>query len=245
MSDASMYQHELIVANLLGYATDDQIAEYLALLDRDPAFRVLSADLEKFLLPIREKGGAVQPPDGVLEQIMASISDGETASGEPVELETSRVSVDRPARPDRIWQYATAASVLVAVLATGANFVPRASLPLASPERLVAVMSGAEAPELVLLSYDRTSGVISARLFETSLPTGGVWQLWLLRDEEAAPMSLGLLTATGEDGDVKLDIAKGVALDTDTFAVSLEPPGGSPADGPTGPVIFTGKASPI
>lgn len=62
-------------------------------------------------------------------------------------------------------------------------------------------------------------------------------ELWLIAD--GTPVSLGLLPTAGE-GTLKLPT--GVAGDTLTLAVSLEPVGGSPTGQPTGPVLTSGPA---
>jgi anti-sigma-K factor RskA len=56
------------------------------------------------------------------------------------------------------------------------------------------------------------------------------------------PRSLGVV---GADEFTQRPLPASVDLDTlrsATFAVSLEPAGGSPSGAPTGPVLFTGKA---
>lgn len=62
-------------------------------------------------------------------------------------------------------------------------------------------------------------------------------ELWLIAD--GTPVSLGLLPTAGT-GTLKLPA--GVAGDTLTLAVSLEPVGGSPTGQPTGPVLTSGPA---
>ena len=64
------------------------------------------------------------------------------------------------------------------------------------------------------------------------------YELWVLRDD-GVPVSIGLLPQSGE---VELALTAN-AIDAigrgDVLAVSLEPLGGSPADVPTGPVLYT------
>ena len=64
-------------------------------------------------------------------------------------------------------------------------------------------------------------------------PAGSVLELWAVRPGEV-PQSLGTF---GDAGDLLLpaELAEGGIL-----AVSIEPAGGSPSDGPTGPIIATG-----
>jgi anti-sigma-K factor RskA len=71
-------------------------------------------------------------------------------------------------------------------------------------------------------------------------PAGKSYELWGLPDG-GAPVSLGLLPASGE---VRRDLvaAQRVALAASTkVAVSLEPAGGSPTGAPTGPVLYVAE----
>ena len=64
------------------------------------------------------------------------------------------------------------------------------------------------------------------------------YELWVLRDD-GVPVSLGLLPQTGER-ELALSATAVDALGRgEVLAVSLEPLGGSPADVPTGPVLYT------
>ena len=71
------------------------------------------------------------------------------------------------------------------------------------------------------------------------LASGQVYELWMLPDSGAAPISLGLLPETG-NGTLPLDGRRlAVLASTSTLAVSREPAGGSPTGVPTGPVLYT------
>ncbi|MDI1261101.1 anti-sigma factor [Aquabacterium sp.] len=61
-------------------------------------------------------------------------------------------------------------------------------------------------------------------------------ELWALPGQ-GAPRSLGLVSADGATTVLRQQLLKGTAA----FAVSVEPPGGSPTGAPTGPVISVGK----
>lgn len=68
------------------------------------------------------------------------------------------------------------------------------------------------------------------------------YELWAV-PSSGAPVSLGLVNASGEtEREIPQD--KRPLLETGvTLAVSLEPAGGSPTGAPTGPVLFTGALS--
>ena len=61
-------------------------------------------------------------------------------------------------------------------------------------------------------------------------------EMWFIADASSAPVSIWICPDNpGEVVDVTLDAPFGEGV---TFAVSLEPKGGSPGPGPTGPVLF-------
>ena len=73
---------------------------------------------------------------------------------------------------------------------------------------------------------------------------GKSYELWLVQDSLGAPKSLGVIddphamvrpTLAGYNPEV---------IKSATFAVSLEPEGGSLTGAPTGPVVFAGKLIP-
>jgi anti-sigma-K factor RskA len=66
--------------------------------------------------------------------------------------------------------------------------------------------------------------------------------LWLISSRFPAPRSLGVV---GNDEFTQRALPGNYDVDTlraASYAVSLEPTGGSPSGAPTGPVLFTGKA---
>jgi anti-sigma-K factor RskA len=81
---------------------------------------------------------------------------------------------------------------------------------------------------------------LQARAINVAAPANGqVYELWMLPNGGAAPVSLGLLPMMGEIA-LPLDAARTAILaNTGTLAVSVEPAGGSPTGAPTGPVVYT------
>ena len=71
-------------------------------------------------------------------------------------------------------------------------------------------------------------------------PAGRSFELWLL-PRHGAPISLGV----ARPGRVLYALprtAEAALAQTKGFAVSVEPPGGSPTGQPTGPVVLVGQA---
>ncbi len=246
MTDASNGRQMLASAYLLGHATEDQVLEFDALYQSDESFRILVADMESFLSPLNTLTPEAPPPEGLLDDIM-SVIDYEAGSptAPQVVAEPVKMPPVRETTPQRPWQFATAAAAAIAAGAIALHFVPVTAEPASAKEELLALMSGEEAPSVVVLLYDKDSHQITGRLTNTSLPDDGVWELWLLRDGLDGPQSLGLLKDLSESGSISLSIATELAAGSDTLAISVEPEGGSTEAGPTGPIVYTGKVAPI
>lgn len=264
MSNPSSHQQQLASAVILGHADDAQLHAFEELYASDPDFRTLVEEMEQFLSPLSTLSPDAEPPEGVLDDIMAQITGGaeQPATTTPAPAPPVRPaarqdapSADRGGRtsrhPERPWQFATAASLLLAVGTLFLQPTPDSEAPPATEvasvqeELLTLMTSGDQAPTVVVLLYDKDSNRITGRLTNTAPPADGVWQLWLLREGLDAPQSLGLLTELSEDGVINLSIATELAAGSDTLAISVEPDGGSPEAGPTGPIVFTGQVSPI
>jgi anti-sigma-K factor RskA len=135
------------------------------------------------------------------------------------------------------WRAIAAMLALVAV-ALAALYVGRA--PQTLEPAYVAVVADAEAAPIWLLRAFPDDQSLRAQVVGAAQPPARtVYELWMLPDDKSAPVSLGLLPASGT---VDLELSKrqlAVLARTSTLAVSQEPPGGSPTGAPTGPVVFT------
>jgi anti-sigma-K factor RskA len=72
-------------------------------------------------------------------------------------------------------------------------------------------------------------------------PTDRDYQLWVIRD--GTPASLGVVHADSTGRAIVRLEKVGDSFALSAFAVSLEPEGGSPRPGPSGPVVMLGKLS--
>jgi anti-sigma-K factor RskA len=73
-----------------------------------------------------------------------------------------------------------------------------------------------------------------------AIPPGRVYQLWLLIPDSVKPRQLGLLPQTGRKR-IAVSPENAVLLArAGELVVTLEPPGGSPNPGPSGPTVFRG-----
>jgi len=110
-----------------------------------------------------------------------------------------------------------------------------------APSRFVAVLqSGPDAPAFIM-TVDLAQRSLTVRRVSAEEQTGKSYELWLVSDKYPAPRSLGVIGA-GEFTQVPaLQAYDRNTIEGATFAVSLEPEGGSPTGAATGPVLFSGK----
>ena len=109
-------------------------------------------------------------------------------------------------------------------------------------DRLVAVLQQTPIAPAFLLTVDTQQRTVVVRRIVAGQENGRSYELWLITGRSAPPKSLGVV---GSDEFTQRSLPANVDLETlrsATYAVSLEPAGGSPTGAPTGPVLFTGKA---
>ena len=127
--------------------------------------------------------------------------------------------------------------------AVGASLIARTEpLERGPSDRLVAVLQQQPIAPAFLLTVDTQQRTVVVRRVSAGQETGRSYELWLITGRSAPPKSLGVV---GGDEFTQRPLPANVdleALRSATYAVSLEPPGGSPTGAPTGPVLFTGKA---
>jgi len=127
--------------------------------------------------------------------------------------------------------------------AVGADLIARTMpAPERGPtDRLVAVLQQQPITPAFLLTVDTQQRNVIVRRVSAGQENGRSYELWLIAGRSTPPKSLGVV---GSDEFTERPLPTNVDVDTlraATFAVSLEPAGGSPTGAPTGPVLFTGK----
>ena len=181
---------------------------------------------------------------------------------EPVRVERS-ADVIYLARRVRRWQRVTYAlgaiaallAIYVAAWQTVPNLIPARLRPAGSlmearsdgngrlaQDRLVAVLQQGPTAPAFLLTLDTRQRTLVVRRVSAKPEAGKSYELWLISSSFPAPRSLGVV---GGDEYTERPIPGNFDVDTlraASYAVSLEPSGGSPSGAPTGPVLFTGKA---
>jgi anti-sigma-K factor RskA len=122
-----------------------------------------------------------------------------------------------------------------------APVVAQSQAPAQLAVRLVAVLQQEPTAPAFLLTVDPQSRTMVVRRVSATPEAGRSYELWLISSQFPTPRSLGVV---GNDEFTQRPIPGNfdvATLRTASYAVSLEPAGGSPSGVPTGPVLFTGK----
>ncbi|MCJ2035678.1 anti-sigma factor domain-containing protein [Methylobacterium sp. J-068] len=222
---------------VLGTLTPPERAAVDLELAVDPAARAARAAWDRRLAPLALAAPEAEPGPGVWPAIARSIAQSiadETAR--PLAANDDRIG----ALQGSLRRWRLAAGTAAALAAGLALFIavgpPR---PGDGDGRYLAVVnSGGEAPAL-LVSIDTRAGTARVRPVGAQAPAGHSLELWYVGAGQA-PKTLGLV-GTGAHG-VTLPVkADAQALTAGSFAVSVEPEGGSPTGQPTGPVVYSGR----
>ena len=203
---------------------------------RDPAF---AADVEAWtarLTPMLDAVRPVAPSASVWSRIERALPANDNAGG--------GVAFWRRAA---LGGFSLAAASLVAAVVIVGQRPPTPLAPQAPPpgQLLNARIDTPKGDHLFVAAYDPTrQAVLISSLVPPGAGAGHVHQLWLI-PADGRPRSLGFV-APGASVTLPVStLLAGLADDRATLAVSVEAPGGSKKDGPTGPVVAFGKLSKI
>jgi anti-sigma-K factor RskA len=212
------------------------LAERMAANERrasDPAFERAVAGWERRLGPLSEMVTPVAPPAGLYNKIRAQIG----LASHVVSLKAREQSMVR--RANR-WRTATIGMTALAASLAGVVGWQDYQRRLV-PTQYVAVLQAGKALPAFLLTVDTQTNMFVISAMQKPTEPEKSYQLWLVHDEMPQPKSLGVFD------DSEMDVrpmAEGKMHDMmmdGTYAVSVEPKGGSPTGLPTGPVVFSGK----
>ncbi len=109
------------------------------------------------------------------------------------------------------------------------------------PSRLVAVLQQDPTTPAFLVSVDPQSRTLTVRRVSAAPEPARSYELWLISNKYPTPRSLGVVgadefTARAIPASFDADTIK-----TASYAISLEPAGGSTTGVPTGPILFKGR----
>jgi anti-sigma-K factor RskA len=196
---------------------------------REPALETAIAAWEARFAPLMDEIAPVAPPDHLLDVIMGRI-DGVPGNSQIVVLQ----------RRLRTWRIAALGACAVA--ACLALFVAtRIPAPLRPGGNFVAVLQHDAASPAFIVSVDVAARTLTIRPVAAAPQTGRSYELWLVNARLRAPRSLGVVqNAAFTVASARLNgLPRSIVRDS-TFAVTLEPLGGSPSGLPTGPILYSG-----
>jgi anti-sigma-K factor RskA len=191
---------------------------------------------ERRLAPLDEAAPEVEPPTGLFARIEARISGLSQASAPP----SSGAEVIDLTRRLRRWRnIAFAAGALAAALAIAVVWQDMLRPP--QPSSFVAVLQKDVASPAFLVEVDLNSRLLTVRPVAAERQAGKSYELWMIHDKLGAPKSLGVIADQGFTVRPVLAGYDPAVVEAATYAVTLEPAGGSPTGAPTSAPIFAGK----
>ena len=202
--------------------------------DLDEAIRAWEARLA----PLAEAAGPIEPPRDLLPAIEARIR----RRARPRRRANAAVASLR--RSVTRWRAAAiAASIIAGVLAVG--FIARETTREAVPHEYVAILQKDAASPAFAITVNLDTREFTVRPVAATAPPGKAYELWLIDPKIGAPRSLGVIAADSATRRANLTQYDRAVVEDATYAVTVEPPGGSPTGQPSGPPVFVGKLIPV
>jgi anti-sigma-K factor RskA len=199
-------------------------------------------------------------PEGTAPPQVSEISAPQEQAGEPVAVAARRAEPAPAGDADviqltaRVRQWRTVANAMTAIAAVllamitvqvfRPDLLPRALRPVvdgkAAAQFVALLQKNGEAPAFIL-TVDAASKSFTVRRVGAGPEQGKSYELWLVSDKLQAPRSLGVIGSGDFTSRPALSSYDTDTVNSATYAVSLEPEGGSPTGAVTGPIVFSGK----
>jgi anti-sigma-K factor RskA len=109
------------------------------------------------------------------------------------------------------------------------------------PSRLVAVLQQDPTTPAFLVSVDPQSRTLTVRRVSAAPEPGRSYELWLISNKYPTPRSLGVVGSSEFTARTLPASFDADTIRTASYAISLEPAGGSTTGVPTGPILFRDK----
>jgi anti-sigma-K factor RskA len=234
---------------VLGTLDAEEREQAEALVRADASFAMLVRGWERRLGELHAGVEPVEPPAALFERIRQRVGGAERAGAQVIAFDEMRRRVAR-------WRnfgtaMAALAAVLVALLVTSVlrpDLVPGRLRPAselaqapAAAGRLVAVLQQDAASPAFILTVDVDKRTMTVRRVAAQERAGKSYELWLVSKQFPKPRSLGLVGAQEFTTGTALAAYQPETISDATYAISLEPEGGSPTGEPTGAVLWGGK----
>jgi anti-sigma-K factor RskA len=222
---------------VLGTLDGDERAAVTARLDADADLARAVEAWEDRLAPLVEQVREVVPPESVRDAILARIFGPARRVGSGSGPEASADSLRRRLRR---WQGATGGLALLAA-SLAAWVVARETGPgVPGGSHVTAVLQQDAGSPAIVLDIDLATRRLTVKPLLAAAPAGRSYELWIIDPALGSPRSLGLVTAQ-TDGHESLASYDPAVISGATYAVTVEPAGGSPTGQPSATPILTGK----
>jgi anti-sigma-K factor RskA len=211
---------------VLGALPADERRAFEALLAHDPAARQAVENWQRHLLPLNDVLNDVEPPEHVWQAIETALP---ISAATPPSLLLLRRSRNR-------WR---TGAIVMGALAAGFAAVSIDHLlktPREAVGSYVAVVNRTGDQPALIIRVDLATRTVFVRSVATNVPEGHSLELWYIGNH-LAPKSMGLVDKI----DRTISLPEGASIEKANFAVTVEPPGGSPSGAPTGPIVYSGQ----
>jgi anti-sigma-K factor RskA len=253
---------------VLGTLDGDERVQVETMMNVDQDFKALVESWERRLGELHAMVASVEPPEEVWGKVRNAVSAiTPSAALRLPELSTPPIMPVAPVQPvvadgaeiialssrARRWRgFAQAATALAACLvalvvvqAYRPDLLPEAMRPkagTATPSRpLVAVLSRDGGPPAFVMTVDVASRTFTVRRAGADPEGAKSYELWMVSDKFTQPRSLGVIGKGDFTNKAVLASYDKETVDNATYAITLEPQGGSPTGQPTSAPIFAGK----
>ncbi len=123
------------------------------------------------------------------------------------------------------------------------GFVAREATREPLPREYVAILQKDAASPAFEVTVNLDKQELTVRPVAAQTPPGKAYELWIIEPKLGAPRSLGVIGETARAAN--LAAYDPAVVEDATYAVTVEPPGGSPDGQPSGPPVFVGKLIPV
>lgn len=217
---------------VVGVLEGDERREVAARIERDRDFARLVDQWEVRLSPL----SSAYPEAAVPESVKTAID--KRLFGEAAKTSSAKASPAASLWSSlAFWRGLSALAVAAAVAIAIAAFVAPASDE--SAQRFVASLAPQQSDVHYFVVYDARTHEVGLSHVTGARPDDHDFELWMIV-EGREPVSLGVIPV-GQSVHLPVKPAMGANIGAGAvFAISLEPPGGSPTGQPTGPVVAAG-----
>ncbi len=230
------------------------------LIANDANFAALVRGWESRLNELHAMAAPIEPPATTWDAIKRRIASLPPGAIAPI-MSASGGEVISLSRRVRRWQGVSTAlgalaAALIALLSVQAfrpDLLPQAwreklvqtaqgpAAPAQAPVQFVAVLQkDADAPAFIM-TVDVEKRAFTVRRVAAQEEPGKSYELWIVSDKFDKPRSLGVIGGSDFTMSQRLAAYDPETINKATYAVSIEPEGGSPTGVATGPVVFAGK----